>query len=117
MSASRRIPGSNTPWVEVGDHRRRQPVAVGLRLLLQVDEVDVAVLVGGDDDHLHAGHRRRGGVGAVGGLGDQADDPLGLSPAAVVGADGEQASELALGSGVRLQGDGVVAGDFRQPTA
>ena len=38
-----------------------------------------------------------------------------VAAAAVPGPDGEQAGELALAAGVRLQRDGVVAGDLAQP--
>ena len=81
----------------------------------QVLDVDRAVLAGLDDDDLHAGHHRGGGVGAVGGRRDQADVAGALAAGAVVAADREQAGQLALGAGVRLDRDLVVAGDLGQP--
>ena len=69
---------------------------------VEVVEVDVAVVVAGDHDDAHAGHHRAGGVGAVRAGRDQADVALGLAARAVVGADREQAGELALGAGVGL---------------
>ena len=39
-------------------HQRRQSIAVLLRLRFQIRDVDVAVGIGGDDDHFEAGHDR-----------------------------------------------------------
>ncbi len=54
---------------------------VGVRLALraQVVEVDVAVVGGLHHDDPHAGHHRRGGVGAVGAGRDQADVAVGVA--------------------------------------
>ena len=99
----------------VGDHQGGEAVLVLLGLGLEVGEVDIAVRVAADDHHAHAGHDRAGGVGAVGGGGDQAD-VAGLVVAAVVpGADGEQAGIFALAAGVGLERDGVEAGDLLEP--
>ena len=49
----------------VGDHEGSQLGGVLVALGLQVDRVDVALVVTGDDDDVHTGHHRRGGVGAV----------------------------------------------------
>ena len=84
-------------------------------LLLQVLEVDRAVVAGLDDDDAHAGHDRRGGVRAVRAGRDEADVALLVAAGAVVAADGEQAGELALAAGVRLHRDPVVAGDRGEP--
>ncbi len=46
---------------------------------------------------------------------DEADVALGVAVGPVVGADREQAGELALGARVGLQRDGVVPGDLGQP--
>ena len=92
-------------------------VAVRVDLRAQVVEVDVAVVVAGDDDHAHAGHHGARGVGAVRGRRDQADVAARVAARAVVGADRQQAGELALRAGVRLQRHGVVAGDLGQPAA
>ena len=99
----------------VGDHQCAQRVGVGGRLLLEIGEIDVAVGVGRDDDHPHAGHHRAGSVRTVGRGRDQADVPRVVAVATVERTDGEQARELALRAGVRLQRHGVVAGHRAQP--
>ncbi len=70
-------------------------------------------------DHHDAqpGQYRAGRVGAVRGLRDQADVPFLLAAVAVVGPDGEQPGQLALGAGVRLQRHRRVPGDLGQPGA
>jgi hypothetical protein len=65
-----------------------------------------------DDHHVHPGHHRARGVRAVGARRDQADRPLVVAAAVVVGADREQPGELALAAGVGLEAHGVVAGDL-----
>ena len=99
----------------VGDHQRRDLLAVLGEPHAQIVEVDVAELVAGDDHDAHAGHDRAGRVGAVRARRDQADVALLVAAVAVVLADREQARELALGAGVRLQRDRVVARDRAQP--
>ena len=81
----------------------------------QVLEVDRAVVGGLDHDDLHPGHHRGRGVGAVRRGRDQADVAGALAAGPVVAADRQQAGQLALGAGVRLDGDLVVAGDLGQP--
>ncbi|MCY1215383.1 hypothetical protein D9M72_272260 [compost metagenome] len=85
-----------------------------LGLGLEVGDVHVAAGVAGGHYHAHAGHGGGGGVGAVGGGGDQADVALVVAAAAVIGADRQQAGVLALGTGVGLQGHGVIAGGLTQ---
>ena len=84
-------------------------------LRLEVGEVDVAVVVAGDDDDLHAGHLRRRGIGAVRGRRDQADVAMRL---AARSRDTrwmiEQARVLALRAGVGLQRHRGVAGGRAQ---
>ena len=53
-------------------HQRGQLVAIRFRFGLEVGHVDVAALVGLDDDHFHAGHDGAGRIGTVRGLRDQA---------------------------------------------
>ena len=89
----------------VGDHQRREVVGVLGDLGAQVVEVDVAELVAGDHDDLHAGQHRARGVRAVRARRDQADGAVLVAARAVVAADREQPGELALASGVRLQRD------------
>ncbi len=98
----------------VGDHEHSELVAVLRDLGSEVLDVDLAVVGGLHHDDLHPGHHGARGVGAVGGGRDQADGPALVAVGAVVRADGEQPRELTLRSGVRLEGDGVVAGDLRE---
>ncbi len=84
-------------------------------LRAQVVDVDVALVVAGDDDDAHAGHDRAGGVRPVGAARDEADVAPGVAVRPVVGADREQPGELALRPGVRLQRHGVVPGDLDEP--
>ena len=79
----------------------------------QVVDVDAAALVGGELDDLVAGHRHRRGVGAVGGVGGQHLGPL-LAPVGVVGAGQQQAGQLAVRAGGRLEADVRQAADLRQ---
>ena len=95
----------------VGDHQRAEPVVVLHDLGLQVFDVDVAVVVALDHYHFHSGHDRAGRIGAVGRGGDQADVPLGFAPGGVVAPDGQQAGQLALGTGVGLERHRGVSGD------
>ncbi len=87
----------------VGEHQRRQPVAVAGGLVAQVGEVDVALVVAGHRHHPEAGHHRAGRVGAVRRGRDQADVAPALAAGLVVGADDQQAAELALRARVGLQ--------------
>src|SRR5690606_38921100 len=87
----------------VGDHQRGQPVRILLGVGADVLDIDVAVGVALGDHHLQAAQLGGRRVGAVGGLGDQADVALALAIGAVPGADREQAGVLALGAGVGLQ--------------
>ncbi|MNZ53723.1 hypothetical protein D3C78_716080 [compost metagenome] len=87
----------------VGDHDRGQALAVLDGLGAQVLDIDVAAGITGGDHHAHAGHVRGCRVGAVGRRRDQADVAVAFATAAVVGADGQQACVLALGTGVGLQ--------------
>ncbi|MNM52925.1 hypothetical protein D3C81_640150 [compost metagenome] len=94
----------------VGDHQRSQLRPVLLGLELQVGDIDVATLVAVDHHHPHAGHLRRGRVGAMGRRRDQAYIAPCLATAGVVGADRQQAGILTLGTGIGLQRHGVIAG-------
>ena len=96
----------------VRHHERGQPVGVLVGLGPEVVDVDVALVVARHDHHPHARHDGRGGVGPVGGRGDEAHVALLVTAADVVAADGEQPCQLALRPGVGLERDGVVAGDL-----
>src|SRR5690606_20453762 len=89
-------------------------VAVLPGVAADVLDVDIAVGVALGDDHGHAAHLGAGRVGAVRRFRDQADVALGLAVGAVPGADGQQAGVFALGAGIGLQADGVIAGAGHQ---
>ena len=95
--------------VGVGEH---QTGGVGSHCCPQGLHIHAAVRAGGDVDDLEAGHHRRGGVGAVGGVGDDDLVAAQLTTAAVVGLDEQQAGELTMGAGGRLEGHGVHASDL-----
>ena len=112
------IPDSNTPcvdgYVAISAPSRS---ACSVALCFEVVEVDVAVVVGGHHHDAHPGHHRARRVGAVGRRGDQAHVAVLVTPVAVVRADREEAGQLALGPGVRLERHRGVAGDLAQPVA
>ena len=95
----------------VREHQRRHAGAVFLQGLRQRAEVGVAFGVRGDRDDVVAAARRRGGVGAVGGVGDEDDGAFGLAERLVVGLDEHEARHLAVGARDGLEGDLVEAGD------
>ena len=95
----------------VSDHQRAQARAVHGRLRPQIREVDVALRVAGHHDRVQAGHGGARRIGAVGGGRDQDDVAVALATGAVKCANDQQPGELALGARVRLQRDGVEAGD------
>ena len=76
--------------------------------------VDTAVRPGRDIDHREARHNRRGGIGAMGGVGDDNLGAAQISAACMVGLNQQQARELAVGACCRLEGHMVHAGDFAE---
>ena len=105
------MPCSNSPSVdglvehEAGDVRRG--------LGPQVVEVDVALRVGADLDHLVAGHGDGGRVGPVGGVGGEHLGP-GLAVVLVERPREQHAGQLAVGARRRLQRDVGQPGDRGQ---
>jgi hypothetical protein len=87
----------------VGDHQARQLVPMVSGLLLQIGEIDVTVCGSGDHDDAHSCHRRAGRIGPVCGRRDQYDIAMTLLPVPMKRANHQQAGELALCAGVRLQ--------------
>ena len=85
--------------VRVGEHQAGD-VLVGLGA--QVLDVDAAVLVGADLDDLVAAHRHRRRVGPVRGVGREDLRAL-VAAVLVVGAGEQDAGELAVRAGARLQ--------------
>ena len=98
----------------IGNHQRGELVGVGGGFVFEVLQVDVAVRVAVDGDNRHAAHVRRGGVGAVGGFGNQADVALTFTARGVVAGNRDHAGIFALRAGIGLQADGVKAGDGAQ---
>ena len=84
------------------------------RFVFEVLQVDVAVRVAVDGDNRHTAHVRRGGVGAVGGFGNQADVALAFTARGMVAGNRDHAGIFALRAGIGLQADGVKAGDGAQ---
>ena len=95
----------------IGDHQRRELVAMLRRLGAQIVDVDVAVRVAGRDHDLHAGHHRARRVGAVRRRGDEDDVAAAIAASVMPRANGEQAGEFALSAGVGLQRHGGKTGD------
>ncbi len=100
----------------IGYHKAAQLRTVLLGLGFQVVDVDVAVDVAGDRDDLHAGHGRRGGVGAVRRCRDQDHVAVALAAALVPCADYHKAGVLACGARVGHQRAAREAGNGGQIT-
>ena len=94
----------------IGHHDGRKRIAVGLGLLLQIGDIDIAVIIAFHDHDLHACHRSRCRIGAMRRLRDQAHIAVAFAARLVVAGNRHQAGELALRSGVRLQRYGRIAG-------
>ncbi len=75
--------------------------------------VEPPVRPGGELHHRVAVQRRRGRVGAVGGVGDEHLLPR-VAARLVVGADHHEAAQLAVGAGGRGERGGVEAGDLAE---
>src|SRR5262249_34721822 len=80
----------------VGDHQAREVLRVLRGLHLQVRNLHVALVIAGDRDDLHAGYHRRGRVGAVRRVGDEAGGPVHVAARLVIGPDREQTGVFAL---------------------
>ena len=65
-------------------------------LASQIREIDVALRVALDHDHVHAGHVGRSGIGAMRGGRDETNIAMRLAAAAMIGADGKKPRILAL---------------------
>ncbi len=98
----------------VRDHQARQPIPMGGGFRAQVVHVDVAGAVGGDNHDLHPGHRRAGWIGPVRRLRNQRHDALRLALRGVIRVNHEQARELSLRAGIRLQRHGRETGQLGQ---
>ena len=87
----------------IGHHQRRQILAVRVGLGPQIGQVDVAIFQATHRHDPEAGHDRAGGIGPVGGGGNEANIAMRFAARLVITADGEQAGVFALRAGVRLQ--------------
>ena len=99
----------------IGDHDRRQRFRMRFGLGTQVTDVDIAAGVAGDHHDVHADHRGRGRIGAMGRGGDQADLAVAFAARGMIAADRKQPGIFALRARIRLQRDRVIAGDVAQP--
>ncbi len=95
----------------IGQH---QPGGLRPDRLAQGGEVHVAVGVGGDFPDREAAHDGGGGIGAVGGVGDQHFTAGVVAVGNMVGADHRHPGEFALRPGHRRQRDGLHPRDFPQ---
>ena len=84
---------------------------------LQRLEVHAAVGSGGDIHHVIAAHGRCGGIGTVGGIGNDYLVALGIPPAVVVLLDEQHAGELAVGACGGLEGHIRHSGDLAKVLA
>ncbi len=96
--------------VRVGEHQAGDAL-VGLRA--QVVEVDAAVVVGRELDHLEARHRDRRRVGAVRGVRREHLAPV-VAAVLVVGAGQQHARELTVRAGRGLEADVRQPGDLAE---
>ena len=85
--------------------REHDPGDVVVEDVAQLGEVDAAALVGAHRGHLEAAEGDRGGVGAVGGVGDH-DPPARRTGGLVVGAHQQEAGQLPRRARRRLQRGG-----------
>ncbi|KAF5050043.1 hypothetical protein DSECCO2_433580 [anaerobic digester metagenome] len=74
----------------IGDHTSRKGIFVFFCFFLKVTEIDIAVRIGLNHNHRHAGHGSAGGIGAVGGGRNQADIAVTFAAADMVSTDYKQ---------------------------
>ncbi len=99
----------------IGHHDAGELIAGLFCFRTQVRQIDVAVLIAGDNHHFHPCHLGRGRVGAVRRAWDQADIAMAFVAALVIVTDCQQARVLTLSAGVWLHAKSVVAGQLHQP--
>ena len=71
----------------IGDHQRRQAVFVLIRLGDQISDIDVAVVIAGDNNNFHPSHHGGGWISTMRRRRDQADGAIYIAPCAVIGAN------------------------------
>ena len=101
----------------VGDHRRRQVLAVLFAFRLQIGHVHITVGVAGRHHYLQTRHGSARRVGAVGARRNQADVAMTLPVILLIGANRQQAGVFPLRAGIRLQADASVTGGLTEPVA
>ncbi|CAB4874657.1 unannotated protein [freshwater metagenome] len=99
----------------VGDHQSRQIVPVLGNLGSKIVNVDITVVTARHDNDLHSGEDGGGRVSAVSTRRNEAGITVVVTTRQVVPANREEASEFTLATRVRLETDGVVAGQFGEP--
>ena len=82
---------------------------------LEVGDVNVAIVVTGNDNDFQIAHLRGSRVGSVRRTRDQADFAMAFATAGMVAADRHDTGVFALRTGVRLHTDGVEPGDDSEP--
>ena len=80
----------------VGNHERGEFFLAGCRLIPEIVEVDISILIAGDDHHPHSCHNCAGGIGSVRGRRDQADITVALPIGFVKCPDTEEPGIFAL---------------------
>ena len=99
-----------------GDHHAGNAVAQLARANLpQRRQIDIALLIGRQLAHAHAGHGHRGRVCSVSAVGHQDDIALAFAAVDVIPADHEDAGELALRAGGGRKADSLETADLAQP--
>ncbi len=94
----------------IGEHERGGVLG---DLALEGFDVHHAAFVGLEVFDLVAADGGGGGIGSVSGVGNE-DLVARIAVGLVISADEKDSGELTMGSGGRLEGDGVHAGDFEQ---
>ena len=82
----------NTMCGGVGDHKGGKVVFMFLRFGFEVLEVDIALRVALNHNHFHSRHDRAGGIGSMGGTGNEADVSVSLVLNLMVLANDKKAS-------------------------
>ena len=99
----------------VGHHDAGDVVAVLGNLLIQIRQVNRAILGGLDHNNAQVSQRCRSRIGTVRGSWDEHYIALVIAIGYVVAADGQKTRQLALGAGIGLDGDLGITSDLGQP--
>ncbi len=80
----------------IGNHNRREIIAVLFCLRAKIIHVDFAISVTRSNHNFHTAHLRRSGIGAVGRTRNQTNIAMRIAACGVIAANGQQARILAL---------------------